>query len=327
MALGLEVPLAHAVVDRLLGDDRPFAESRLQLTPVEWGIWTYLIVQTLDRAWKLATDGGGDDTRALRLRRLDLSLDRVGPDPFDPTDLGAIVTVRWPVGIGTTRGAARLWLPETLLDIVFDSSDRAMRNQPCLTAVTAEFASLWRAEAGFVTLSQGLKRLRIGGVLPLDNSRLTGTPSSPRGPIELACDLTTSGLRFKFPSEAVADSGGRMIRLAGALASQVQPREPLTLGINQPMTANPADQVDHGSTAAASAGASPLDVPVTLTVELGRVSLTLSRLADLKAGDVIELGRHSREPVELTSNGRLVARGELVLIDTELGVRVTHVFL
>ena len=72
---------------------------------------------------------------------------------------------------------------------------------------------------------------------------------------------------------------------------------------------------------------SPLDVPVTLTVELGRVNLTLNRLADLKPGDVLELGRHSREPVELTSGGRLVARGELILIDTELGVRVTHVFL
>ena len=65
---------------------------------------------------------------------------------------------------------------------------------------------------------------------------------------------------------------------------------------------------------------------MTLTVELGRVNLTLNRLADLKPGDVLELGRHSREPVELTSGGRLVARGELILIDTELGVRVTHVF-
>ena len=65
---------------------------------------------------------------------------------------------------------------------------------------------------------------------------------------------------------------------------------------------------------------SATDVPVTLVVELGRVNLTLGRLADLKPGDVVELGRHSREPVELTSGGRLVARGELVLIDTELGV-------
>ena len=73
--------------------------------------------------------------------------------------------------------------------------------------------------------------------------------------------------------------------------------------------------------------AGPMDVPVTLTVELGRVNLTLTQLADLKPGDVVELNRHSRAPVELTSNGRLVARGELILIDTDLGVRVTSVFL
>lgn len=75
------------------------------------------------------------------------------------------------------------------------------------------------------------------------------------------------------------------------------------------------------------AGVAALDVPVTLTVELGRVNMTLTQLADIKPGDVVELGRHSRAPVELTSGGRLVARGELVLIDTELGVRVTNVFL
>jgi len=90
---------------------------------------------------------------------------------------------------------------------------------------------------------------------------------------------------------------------------------------------SPSTAAGHGGVPAPSPAVSPLDVPVTLTVELGRVNLTLSRLADLRPGDLVELGRHSREPVELTSNGRLVARGELVLIDTELGVRVTHVFL
>jgi flagellar motor switch protein FliN/FliY len=53
----------------------------------------------------------------------------------------------------------------------------------------------------------------------------------------------------------------------------------------------------------------------------------VTQLADLKPGDVVELGRHSRAPIELTSAGRLVARGELVLLDTELGVRVTSIFL
>src|SRR6185437_14304174 len=101
------------------------------------------------------------------------------------------------------------------------------------------------------------------------------------------------------------------------------PRDPIAASAKEPRTmSQPTSSPESPGPEAA-----PLDVPVTLAVELGRVNLTLSRLADLKPGDVVELGRHSRSPVELTSNGRLVARGELVQIDTELGVRVTNVFL
>ncbi len=177
-------------------------------------------------------------------------------------------------------------------------------------------------------MPNGLKRLRVGGVLPLTDSRLTGTPQSPSGPIALACGPTVQGKSFEFSAEPVEGSSGRLLRLTGPLIHQHQPREPLTLGTNPIMSLTSSSHgADHPGALSTGPTASPLDVPVTLTVELGRINLTLSRLADLKAGDLLELGRHSREPVELTSNGRLVARGELVLIDTELGVRVTHVFL
>jgi flagellar motor switch protein FliN/FliY len=163
--------------------------------------------------------------------------------------------------------------------------------------------------------------------LPLFGPVLGGTPQSPTGPITLACGLSGTSDRFVLSAEPVPDSMGRLVRLTGALRRQAKLREPLTLGINKAMNANPSSATGHVGSPEASPELSPLDVPVTLTVELGRVNLSLGRLADLKPGDVIELGRHSREPVELTSNGRLVARGELILIDTELGVRVTHVFL
>ena len=48
LAVGIEIPLAHHWVDRLLGFDRPFAQSRLQITPVEWGIWSFLTLRVLD---------------------------------------------------------------------------------------------------------------------------------------------------------------------------------------------------------------------------------------------------------------------------------------
>jgi type III secretion system YscQ/HrcQ family protein len=315
LALGLEVPLAHAVVDRLLGHDRPFAESRLQLTPVEWGIWTYLIVRTLEEMNRALSSSDS----------WDLVLDRVGPDLFNPADLGSFVTLLWSVRFGDTASTVRLWLPESVADRLSDlRPGRAEGPRALLSSAPGKrpFVSSWRAEAGRVLMPRGLGRLRVGGVLPLDDSRLTGTPQSPSGLVTLLCPLSGVGECFVLEAEPVANSGGRLVRLAGSLDRQQRPREPLPTGNLPAMSPQPPS-----TPATPSPDAGPLDVPVTLTVELGRVNLSLDRLADLKPGDVLELGRHSREPVELTSNGRIVARGELILIDTELGVRVTHVFL
>ncbi len=49
LGLGLEMPLAHALVDRLLGFDRQTGEERLQITPVEWGILSFAVAGTLSR--------------------------------------------------------------------------------------------------------------------------------------------------------------------------------------------------------------------------------------------------------------------------------------
>ncbi len=332
LAVGVEVAVAHAIVDRLLGHNRPFAESRLQLTPVEWGVWTYLLLRALET---LDLKYGGARARAgapPRTGSSELLLDRVGPDPFDPADLGAIVTVRVLVRVGTTKGTAWLWIPESALGALSAWERPTSKSTPAPgTSKAGALSSHWRAVAGFVAMPDGLKRLRRGGVLPLIDSRLRGTPRSPSGPITLECGPGASGERFEITAEPVEDAAGRQLKITGPLTCHIEPREPLTPGTNQAMSSGPSPAANPspgaGPSSAAAPAPTPLDVPVTLTVELGRVNLTLSRLADLKPGDVVELGRHSREPVELTSSGRLVARGELVLIDTELGVRVTNVFL
>jgi flagellar motor switch protein FliN len=340
LAIGIENAVAHAVVDQLLGFDRAFPETRLQLTPVEWGIWTFLILRALDG---LDTQGAGERSSSPGLGRTltlgDLRLDRAGPDPFDPSGLGAIVTVRWGVRVGNVAGSVRLWTPEALVRQWPESSDSATPGRVSadarpLTGEAAgpdgvvprgELSSLWRAEAGTIPMPQGLRRLRIGGVLPLSDSCLSGLPASPAGSTDLLLDLEGSEGRYRIPARPVPDSGGRLVRVEDGLRHEPHLREPVLVPVKElPTMSQPT--APAGPTPAAP-DAAPLDVPVTLTVELGRVNLTLSRLADLKPGDVVELSRHSRAPVELTSNGRLVARGELILIDTDLGVRVTSVFL
>lgn len=68
-----------------------------------------------------------------------------------------------------------------------------------------------------------------------------------------------------------------------------------------------------------------LDVPVVVRVELGSVSMSAREWAALRPGDVVQTGRRLGEPVLLRSGGHVVARGELVNIEGEVGVRVLEV--
>ncbi len=68
-----------------------------------------------------------------------------------------------------------------------------------------------------------------------------------------------------------------------------------------------------------------LDVPLPITVELGRTDMTIRDILDLGPGSVVELNRVAGEPVDILVNGKLVARGEVVVIDENFGVRVVDI--
>ena len=84
------------------------------------------------------------------------------------------------------------------------------------------------------------------------------------------------------------------------------------------------DTAAHAQTAPLPIGAHDVlaDVPLVVRVELGAAELSASAWADTRPGDVIALGRGIGEPVVLRVSGTEVARGELVVIEGELGVRV-----
>ncbi len=68
-----------------------------------------------------------------------------------------------------------------------------------------------------------------------------------------------------------------------------------------------------------------MDVPMEVSVQLGRTKLQIKEILNLGQGSIIELERLAGEPVDLLVNGRLVARGEVVVIDESFGVRVTSI--
>ena len=68
-----------------------------------------------------------------------------------------------------------------------------------------------------------------------------------------------------------------------------------------------------------------LDIPLEVTVEIGRTKLTLQVLLRLTPGSVVELGKGTDERLDVLVNGKPVARGEAVMVNDKFGVRLTDV--
>ncbi|MFB4167487.1 flagellar motor switch phosphatase FliY [Virgibacillus sp. JSM 102003] len=68
-----------------------------------------------------------------------------------------------------------------------------------------------------------------------------------------------------------------------------------------------------------------LDIPLKVTVELGRTKRTIKDILELSAGSIIELDKLAGEPVDILVNEKLIAKGEVVVIDENFGVRVTDI--
>jgi flagellar motor switch protein FliN/FliY len=82
---------------------------------------------------------------------------------------------------------------------------------------------------------------------------------------------------------------------------------------------------DAGPAASAGDLAKLADVTLNVTVELGRTRLKVKDLLALGTGSVVELDRVAGAPVDILVNGTLIARGDVVVVDDELGVRVSEV--
>lgn len=68
-----------------------------------------------------------------------------------------------------------------------------------------------------------------------------------------------------------------------------------------------------------------LDVPVTLSLEIGRTKINIRNLLQLNQGSVVELDRFAGEPMDVLVNGTLVAHGEVVVVNDKFGIRLTDI--
>lgn len=68
-----------------------------------------------------------------------------------------------------------------------------------------------------------------------------------------------------------------------------------------------------------------MDIPLQVTVELGRTKRTVQEILELAPGSVVELDKLAGEPVDILVNNKLIAKGEVVVIEENFGVRVTEI--
>lgn len=126
-------------------------------------------------------------------------------------------------------------------------------------------------------------------------------------------------------AEQTAAEAARQVEAPAAEAAAVQ---------------QPAPTVQASATSAANALFKPLidspndaqadidmimDIPVQLTVELGRTRLTIRNILQLGQGSVVELDGLAGEPMDIFVNGYLIAQGEVVVVDEQYGIRVTDI--
>ncbi|MBW7861388.1 MAG: flagellar motor switch protein FliN [Rhodocyclaceae bacterium] len=125
--------------------------------------------------------------------------------------------------------------------------------------------------------------------------------------------------------QADAEGGSASDPEAARVASE------LAQAADSPYQAKPASQLfeDFGGGSARAGSMNDfdmiLDIPVQLTVELGRTKLSIRNLLQLAHGSVVELDGMAGEPMDVLVNGTLIAQGEVVVVNDKFGIRLTDI--
>lgn len=114
--------------------------------------------------------------------------------------------------------------------------------------------------------------------------------------------------------------------LAGMLDEAPAAAAPAPKQAAAPQAAAPANVAQHLSSEYSNKNIEVLlDVPLDVVVELGRSEMPIQNILELGPGSIVELNRLSGEPINIMVNGKLVAKGEVVVVDENFGVKITSI--
>jgi flagellar motor switch protein FliM len=331
--LEVELGLAHMAIDMLLGGAGEAVALR-PLTDIEEGVMTYVIIETL-KALSPSLDPSLPKLRIEGVvRSFEEAMSLVGEE--EP-----LAVVQLKATFGAHSGYVRLFVPSSVLSTASPPPEAPVRRARLSADAQAHASRLshvkaWlRAEIGQVEISSGdLLQLRERDVVLVDG--LTARPDQGQGgTVKLKLGTGRSG---HLDAELVLEDGRYQAKVTGFALGPPPPKAPpdeVEAPPEEP-TSNEAqalgDGDDQSTTPGVARGRASVenpegadmlnDIPLQISVELARVPVTAEEVVGLKVGHVFDLHRMAGEPLDLSVNGKVVARGELVEMDGNLGVRI-----
>lgn len=314
LAIELDPRFALCLVDRALGGTagRELASPLSPLSDVARGVLAYLGARALHAAGAAATH------RVRTVVTSPAALARaIGDD-------GSLV---WPalVTLGDDTGVVRAWIPEAALTAPRPQAWRAGAEMLATLPITLVL------EVGSAELlASELASLTPGDVVVLDRCSVRRTASGSSGAGSSGVGSAENGVADAGSSAATNAlvSGTAVLRAAGAARTRWQLAIADGVARLEGRARNEERRMTRDTTTAGKSGdAIELvgDAPIELRVEIARVSLPLEDLAQLKPGEIVTTGRPLGAEVVLRAGERIIATGELVDVDGEVGVRVLRV--
>lgn len=323
----IELGLAHAVVDSMLGGSGEVAALR-PLTDIEEGVLSYLVLEVL----KSLAPNMEPGLPKLRLEGVARSPDdaaaMLAEEPY-------VLALQLKATVGNQAGFVRLFIPGTVIGMTNPPQDgperrarRRMQREQNIDRLRGVKTSL-RAEIGRAEiLAADLAAVQPRDVVLMDE--VSARPDKNEGG---TARLKIGAGRVGRMDAEVAIEDGRWVAKVTAVVLGDEPREAEETagakkqqGVEESTTpgARTGESESHVDENAAEGDGGDLlnDIPLQIAVELSRVAITAEEVVALKIGQVLDLQRVPGEPVDLSVNGKIVARGELVEVEGHLGVRI-----
>ena len=315
LIVDLDPSLATLAIDRLLGGAGESSRMQRALTEIEEGILSFVLL----KAMGFVHDGWETGRElALTLDRFASRLEDIQPIVDEEPGYHALALS---IAVGKKVGYARIFVPDSLIttrfqQLVAQSGGPELEQRQMRSAFRAlgEREVVGRVEVAQLDLGiDDIAGLEAGDIVILENHQLA---LSPQGLSGLAFVKLGTGRNGGLQAQIESDGDRSRLVIANIVVQE------------EPAEADMADSGDAGEVVDDNLPETEgllRDVPAPVVVELGRIRMNTAQVIRLRQGQILRLPRGPNDPVDLVVNGKVFARGELIEVDGELGVRLLQV--